>query len=251
MVKVDREEEPKPPQGAHGGSGASSWASWLVVAGLVALIPILILWGRPLYDFFSEAERVRRFVVSSGAWPPLTLVALEIVQVVLAPMPGSVIDLASGYLFGPGWGTLYSMAGLMGGTVITMWLSRRFGRPLVERLVAPRTLERIDRHARRRGAVFFLLLFLTPFIPDDVACLLAGLTPLPMARLVLIALIGRLPGVLVANLMGANVAVLTRRQFLLIGVPLLLVVPIVWRYRESIEESALRLLARLEGLLRR
>lgn len=239
------------PQGGYGGPRPSGWASWLILLGAAALIPLLILWGRPLYDFFGQVARVRRFVASFGPWPPLTLIALEVVQVVLAPMPGGMIDLASGYLFGPGWGTLYSMTGLMGGTVITMWLSRRFGRPLAQRLIPSSTLERLDRYAGRRGALFFLLLFLTPFIPNDVLCLLAGLTSLPMAKLVFIAAIGRFPGVLVANLMGANAAALTPRQLLVIGVPLLLVTVAVWRFRESIEDSLLRLLARLEALVRR
>ena len=250
VAKAPGAEEPTPPYGGHDSSGPSDWASWLIVLGVVALIPLLILWGRPLYDFFTQVARVRRFVASFGPWPPLTLIALEIVQVVLAPMPGGVIDLASGYLFGPGWGTLYSMTGLMGGTVITLWLSRRFGRPLVERLVPAGTLERIDRYAGQRGSLFFLLLFLTPFMPNDVACFLAGLTPLPVARLVFIAAIGRLPGVVVANLIGANVAAFTPRQLLLIGVLFLLVGLTLWRFRGGIEESLLRLLARLEGLVR-
>jgi len=161
--------------------------------------------------------------------------SLEMAQVVLAPVPGGVIDLTRGYLFGPGWGTSYSMVGLMGGTVIALCLAPRFGRPLVERLVPPRTLDRLDHYARHRGALFFLLLFLMPFIPNDVTCFLAGLTPLPLAVLVLIATIGRLPGVLMANLMGANVAALMPLQLLLIGVPLLLVAIGLWRSQEHIE----------------
>jgi len=193
---------------------------------------------------------VRRFVASFGIWAPLALISLEVTQVVLAPVPGGMIDLASGYLFGPGWGTFYSMAGLMGGTVIALGLARHFGRPLVERFVPSHTLDRLDRYARHRGALFFLLLFLMPFIPKDVTCFLAGLTPLPLAELLLIAAIGRFPGVLMANLIGANAAALTPLQWLLIGVPLLLVVITLWRYKEHIEEFLLRLIARLDKLVR-
>jgi len=229
---------------------------WLVVAlGLVALVTVLILWGRPLVRFSADVQQVRRFVASFGIWAPLVFIGLEITQVVLAPMPGGVIDLASGYLFGPGWGTFYSMTGLMGGTIIALYLARRFGRPVVERLVPSHTLDRLDRYARHRGILFFLLLFLMPFTPNDVICFLAGLTPLPLARLVFIAAIGRLPGVLVVNLTGnlmwARAAVLTPRQLLLIGVPLVLGALSLWRFQERIEEFALRLLARLDELIRR
>jgi len=217
----------------------------------MALVALLILWGRPLVYLLSDVQRVRRFVASFGVWAPLALIGLEVAQVVLAPVPGGVIDLASGYLFGPGWGTLYSMTGLMSGTVIALGLARRFGRPLVERLVPVRTLNRLDRYARHRGAFFFLLLFLTPFTPNDVVCFLAGLTPLPLPLLVLIAATGRFPGVLVTNLIGANVTALTPLQLFLIGVPLLLVVPSLWWSHVRIEEYLLRLVARLDELVRR
>ena len=212
---------------------------------------VLFLWGRPLAKLLADVEQVRRFVASFGIWAPSAIIGLEVAQVVLAPIPGGAIDLTSGYLFGAGWGTLYSMAGVMGGTITALYLARRFGRPLVERLVPRHTLSRLDRYARHRGELFFLLLFLMPFTPNDVACFLAGLTPIPLARLILIALIGRIPGVLMANLMGASAMALSTSQWLLIGVPLLLIALGFWRYQERIEESLLRLLTRLYELLHR
>jgi len=212
---------------------------------------VLFLWGRPLAKLLADVEQVRRFVAGFGIWAPSAIIGLEVAQVVLAPIPGGAIDLTSGYLFGAGWGTLYSMAGVMGGTITALYLARRFGRPLVERLVPRHTLSRLDRYARHRGELFFLLLFLMPFTPNDVACFLAGLTPIPLARLILIALIGRIPGVLMANLMGANATALSTGQWLLIGIPLLLIALGFWRYQERIEESLLRLLTRLYELLHR
>ncbi len=218
----------------------------------MALVAVpLVVWGRPLVRLLSDVQRVRRFVISFGVWAPLALISLEITQVVLAPIPGGVVDLASGYLFGPGWGTLYSMIGLMSGTTIALSLARCFGRPLVERLVPLRTLDRLDCYARHRGTFFFLLLFLMPFTPNDVVCFLAGLTPLPLSILILIAAVGRFPGVLMTNLVGANLAKLTSSQLILVGVLLALAMLSLWKYQERLEESLLRLIARLDELVRR
>lgn len=233
-----------------GSPGLSGWQPRLIGLAIVALAIALVLGGHSLVRVLPDPQQVRRFVSSFGIWAPLALIVLQVMQVVLAPVPGGAIDLASGYLFGPQWGTLYSMIGLTSGSIITLSLARRFGRPLVERLVPSHTLARLDHYAHRRGILFFLLLFVVPFTPNDVVCLLAGLTPLPLHLLVLIATIGRFPGALVTNLMGANVATLTRLQLLLMGVPLLLVALTLWRFHERVEASMLRLVARLDDLLR-
>ena len=102
--------------------------------------PLMVMQGRPLLELLSDVQRVRRFVAGFGPWAPLAFIGLETAQVVLAPLPGAAMDLASGYLFGPAWGTLYSMTGLMIGTIIALGLARRLGRPLVERFVPQQTL---------------------------------------------------------------------------------------------------------------
>jgi len=236
---------------AEGEPSERVWPVALAALGVVIAVALLGLWGPSLARFLADAQRVRRFVVSFDPWAPLAIIGLEIIQVVLAPVPGGWVELTSGYLFGPGWGTFYSMAGLVGGSTIALGLSRRLGRPLVERLISPRTMSRLDRYVHRRGALFFLLLLLMPFIPNDVVCFLAGLTSLPLPMLILIAAIGRLPGVLVINLVGANVAALTLPQLLLIGVPLLLVALGLWGSQERFEEFFLCLASRLDELRRR
>ena len=241
-----------PPCNDPGSSGLSVRMlrpTALIILGAAALAVLSILWGPSLSHLLADVQRVRRFVASFGIWAPLALIGLEAIQVVLAPVPGGLVELTSGYLFGPGWGTLYSMTGLMGGTVIALNLARRFGRPVVERFVPSRTLKRFDRYTCHRGTLFFLLLLLTPFIPNDVVCYLAGLTSLPLVMLILVAAIGRLPGVLVTNWMGAHAAALTLPQLLLVGVLLLLIALGFWTSQERIEEFLLRLVVRLDERL--
>jgi uncharacterized membrane protein YdjX (TVP38/TMEM64 family) len=48
-----------------------------------------------------------------GILAPLAFVALQIVQVILAPIPGQTLAGGGGYLFGTLWGTVYSMIGVV------------------------------------------------------------------------------------------------------------------------------------------
>jgi len=219
--------------------------------GLLALVvAALLIWHRPLLFFFADRARVQEFVTRFGPWAPLAAILLHVAQVLLAPIPGQVIDAVNGYLFGMAWGTIYSLVGVIAGSGLAMTLARRFGRPWAERLITRETLERLDGYSQQRGSLFFFLVFLFPFLPDDVACFLAGLTPLPLPELVVLAAIGRLPGILVANFVGANAADLTRTQGMVFIAVLIALALVFWRYQERIEAAMLKITAWLTDLMR-
>jgi len=223
----------------------------IAVLGLLALVvAALLIWHRPLLFFFADRARVQEFVTRFGPWAPLAAILLHVAQVLLAPIPGQVIDAVNGYLFGMAWGTIYSLVGVIAGSGLAMTLARRFGRPWAERLITRETLERLDGYSQQRGSLFFFLVFLFPFLPDDVACFLAGLTPLPLPELVVLAAIGRLPGILVANFVGANAADLTRTQGMVFIAVLIALALVFWRYQERIEAAMLKITAWLTDLMR-
>ena len=174
-----------------------------------------------------------------GQWAPVVTISLHVLQVLTAPIPGTAIDAVNGLLFGPWLGTLYSMTGLIIGSTIVMALTRRFGRPLVERFVDSKSVERIDRMVEKRGSLVIFLVFLLPFLPDDAVCFLAGLTPIPLLELVLLAIIGRFPGVFVANLLGSQAQSFELWQWIVVTLIFMLLAGLVWRYRISIREKIL------------
>lgn len=174
-----------------------------------------------------------------GQWAPVVTITLHVLQVLTAPIPGTAIDAVNGLLFGPWLGTLYSMTGLIIGSTIVMALTRRFGRPLVERFVDSKSVDRIDRLVEKRGSLVIFLVFLLPFLPDDAVCFLAGLTPIPLLELVLLAIIGRFPGVFVANLLGSQAQSLELWQWIVVTLIFMLLAGLVWRYRIEIREKIL------------
>jgi len=223
----------------------------IAILGLLALaVAALLVWHRPLLSFFADTARVLEFATRFGYWAPLATILLHVAQVLLAPIPGQVIDAANGYLFGAAWGTFYSLVGVIAGSTLAMALARRFGRPWAERLIKKETLERLDGYSQQKGGLFFFLVFLFPFLPDDVACFLAGLTPLPLPKLVVLAAIGRLPGIFVANLVGANAAALTRSQVAFFAAILAAIALAFWRYQERVETGMLKIAAWLTDLVR-
>lgn len=223
---------------------------WLLLGLVVAAVAVtLVRWGQPLYEFLADQEQVRNWVQQLGPWGPLAIFALELAQALLAPIPGQAIEAVSGYLYGPWWGVAYPFLGLVLGSTLLFLLARRFGRPLVVRLVGQGSMARLDDLARRGAAPFFFLIWLVPFAPDDLACLAAGLTPMPVRQFLILMTVGRLPGILVSVWLGANVARVHPVWWWLLLAPIGLAALVVWYRGDEIQEAILAFVERLSRRL--
>lgn len=170
--------------------------------GAVVVLAIAAVLVQRYFAFLTDIEELRAFVQGYGFWSPLVLVFLQALQVVVAPVPGQILAVVAGYLFGVWWGTVYNMVGITIGSTVAFWLSRRFGREYVENIVHEDALARFDAvdDDYARLALFFF--FLIPGLPDDVLCFAGGLTRIPLWQLVAIAVVGRTPGFFLANVVG-------------------------------------------------
>ena len=164
---------------------------------------------------FTDPVALRVFVRSFGVLAPLIYIAIQALQVVIAPVPGHMIGFASGYLFGTVNGTAYSLIGTAIGSTIAFGLARRFGRPFVERTIHPDTLEQFDSFVDEHGVMALFTVFLIPGLPDDALCFVGGLTRIPIWQLVVVSVVGRFPGFALANLAGDWLA---QRRFVATGI---------------------------------
>jgi uncharacterized membrane protein YdjX (TVP38/TMEM64 family) len=217
---------------------------WRYVAGIVVvMVTAAAVWqiGPSLIAFFQNQERVRTWLAGFGRLAPLISISLNTAQVLIAPVPGQVIGLANGYLFGVFWGTIYSLAGVTLGSAVAMALGRRLGRPVVQRFASPHELDRWDELAVRRGPAFFFLVFLLPLLPDDILCFAIGLSPVSIPYVLILAAIGRLPGLVASSWIGANASALSPAGWVVLGAGTLALAGIVLRRRTQLESSILRL----------
>ncbi len=176
-----------------------------IIFVLVIILLSVLLW-QPLTKLFSSQSNLREFILRFNFLSPLILIALVCLQMLISPLPGQIIGLVSGYLFGIVLGTIYSMIGIIIGSYIAFLLSRRYGRPFVEKIVKKKTMEKFDRIADKAGPFTLFLIYLLPLFPDDTICYIAGLTKIKIRILVIICALGRLPGLFVLNLVGNGVA---------------------------------------------
>lgn len=188
-------------------SSAESRRQVLVHLAVLSVVLVVgYLLARRYLPFLRTPEAFRAWLLSFGPWAPVVFVLVQAAQVLVAPVPGQVVGVASGYVFGVWAGTLYSMTGTVLGTTLAFAIARRYGRTYVERMLSGGTVARFDDIVAEDGRLALFLLFLIPGPPDDAICFLAGVTAIPLWQLVAIALVGRLPSVFLLNLAGAQLA---------------------------------------------
>lgn len=169
---------------------------------LTILLFVAIVVFRHQLAFLTDAAVIRAAVTDFGPLAPLALISLQAIQVVVAPIPAQALAAVGGYLFGPWWGTLYNMIGIAIGSTAAFWLSRRYGRRYVERMITVDTLTAVDEYVEQHGLVSLFVLFLIPGLPDDALCFVGGLTRIPLWKLVVIAVVGRTPAFFLVNVFG-------------------------------------------------
>ena len=164
------------------------------------------LWARvtKLYNSLYSPHRLKKLILSYGAYSPLAYILLQVLQVIVAPIPGGAIEFLGGYLFGVNAGFVYSMIGLILGAAVAFGLARLFERVAVERFVSPETRKKFGYLIGHEGTILSFLLFLIPGFPKDALCYILGLTPMRWGIFLLVSTIGRIPGTLMACLQGAK-----------------------------------------------
>jgi len=224
------------------------WPLWVRVTIAALILGILlapvIVWREQIVGIFEQRERAAAIIRGGGAWGPLMIIGLTVAQIMIAPIPGQVVNFVAGYVFGFWLGALWSWLGTVLGSSLAMMLARWAGRPLVKRLVSPGLLGRLDRAATGRGLWFFFLVFLLPGLPDDAACFLAGLTPLPLPVLIAIVAVGRIPGVAAATWAGAYAERMPWQGWFVMGGLVIAAALVARRYGVRIQDALLRWLAR-------
>jgi uncharacterized membrane protein YdjX (TVP38/TMEM64 family) len=172
----------------------------LLVAALV--VPVLV-WHAELWKIFGSVRRIRTWIEGWGAVAPLVFMGVQAIQVIVFAIPGEVVQIAGGYLFGGWLGILLSLSGILFGSTVAFFLSRWLGRPFVAAVVPRAQLERVEKLLESRSSqIVFFLLFLIPGVPKDILCYLAGLTPMSLLFFLGISTLGRLPGIVGSSIIG-------------------------------------------------
>lgn len=180
-------------------------------AGILLLVAAVALVAsyvglRHYVPFVFHPEELRTWVEGFGVLAPVVFTLLQTVQVVVAPIPGQVVALVAGYLFGPVLGTVYSLVGVLVGSAIAFALADRYGRGFVEEILDDAVVDRFDGFVDRVGIPGLVAFVAVPGLPDDVICFLAGITNWRLRTFMFAITVGRLPAYVLTVYAGGKLA---------------------------------------------
>ncbi len=169
------------------------------VSCILAILGFLILKRE-----FNDTNVLREWIVEHPILGSILMVLICAVQVVIALIPGEVVEIAAGYAFGAVYGTALCLVGMALGSVVAILLARRFGRRLVESLYPREKLEALPilREPSKRNALTAIL-FLIPGTPKDLLTYVIGLTEMSIPTYLLLTTACRIPSVITSTMSGA------------------------------------------------
>lgn len=179
--------------------------SSIVIAILVAVVVLayFILVWTGAWEYINSVEKVRNLILSLGFWGRFAFVLLQFLQVTFIPLPSTVTTLAGVLVYGPLETALLSLAGVILGSVFAFFLGRVFGRRLVEFMVGKETCDKWVKFLTNAKYSFFIMMVL-PVFPDDVLCIVAGLTNMSWTFFVVTNLIARPIGIFTTCYLGSG-----------------------------------------------
>ncbi len=184
--------------------------SCLLLAGALTALTVLALpYVRRLSD--PETQRfIQNWIGERGIWGILILLGLQVLQVIIAFIPGEPMELLAGALCGALGGTVLCLTGTVLASACIFALSRRYGRRLLallgfgEKQVAQWKWLQRDEQSEKADLVIFLV-FLIPGTPKDMLTYVVGMTRVSLKRFLWLSTLARVPSVLSSTLIGSSV----------------------------------------------
>lgn len=162
---------------------------------LCCLVFVFILQKTGFFRLINSTDGLQSYLEQTGAWMPILYVVLQYLQVILLPIPSVVSTMAGVALFGAFKATLFSLLGILLGSITAFFIGRHLGYKAVAWIVGIETLEKWQNKLKGKDNAVLTLAFVLPLFPDDVLCFVSGLSSMSTLYFLIMMTVARSIGV--------------------------------------------------------
>lgn len=173
-----------------------------LIAFLALMVVIMFLLWPYIHEVFEPGglSRVIDDARNAGPLGFLILLAMQFMQIVVAFIPGEVVQMAAGMMYGPWLGAAVILLGCIISSAFVFAVVHRLGAPFVQDMVPTKYLDkfRAFEESGKLSIVVFIL-FLIPAMPKDTFTYLVPLTNMRMRDFLILSNVGRIPGIVIST----------------------------------------------------
>lgn len=166
----------------------------VLVASIIAVTVVVcyvLYYTTGLSAKFSDFNALRTYIRGSGFWGVAIFIGLTVFQVVVLPIPEAVTILLGVAIYGATTSFILSVIGTIIGSLISFMLGKVFGRRLCNWMFGEDNTEKYAKIMNEKGRFLFIIMLLFPAFPDDMLCMIAGITTMSYTYFTVICLVTR------------------------------------------------------------
>jgi len=150
----------------------------ILISLIVITILVVLYFSFGLNKIFSDSDILKAEIESYGNFGKLIYVLINFLQTTLIPITNIPTIFAGTYIYGPLEAANLAIIGVLLGSVVSFYVGRIFGTKLLVWIIGETKLNKYLSMMKGRENVVFFLTMLLPGFPDDIICMIAGLTPM-------------------------------------------------------------------------
>jgi len=155
-----------------------------------------LLFKLGIIETFSSVHALKDYIPSTKEKGVIVYILIQCSQVIFMPIPAAIICVVGTMIYGPLLCGIYCSIGILLGSFISFIIGKTFGYKIVAWIVGKENTDKYSTLIRKRGSFFLIIAFLLPMFPDDILCLIAGITKMKFKTFFWITLITRPIGVI-------------------------------------------------------
>ena len=180
-------------------------AALFIFIGVTVALTVVCFPIVPMLTSDDGRARLEALVDSNMVLGIALFLFLQVLQIVVALIPGAVVQILGGVLFGGFWGSVLSIIGTLAGEAVVFYIVRWLGMPLVESLIDSKGIKKLSfLQDTKKVELAVFILFLIPVMPKDALTYIAPLTKIKPAAFFILSMSARAPSMIMSIVFGSS-----------------------------------------------